>query len=735
MSAYGRRAPIAHRRADDGAVHDLAEHLETTARLAAGFADAWGGGEGAALMGLWHDLGKYAREFQAMIRGADPEAHLEGVPAGPRPRVNHSSAGAQWAVERLGPFGRLLAYGIAGHHAGLPDWLGEGARRGLADRLRDTTHLARVRAAGPPAEILERAAPTAGLPVGADPSLWARMLASALFDADFLDSEAFFDRGKARQRRRPWRPLAGLCQRLDDHMDAAFGAPARTPVNALRAEVLAACRAAAERPQGLFSLTVPTGGAKTLSSLAFALRHARRHHLDRVIYAVPFTSIIEQTAEVFRDALGSDAVLEHHSALGPRAEAETARSRLAAENWDAPVIVTTTVQLFDSLFASRTSRVRKLHNLARSVLVLDEAQALPTTVLRPVTAVIDQLGRHYGVSIVLCTATQPALGAVFRGLAPPTEIAPEPERLFATLERVTVALPAAGRGLDWEEVAVAIDEERQALAIVNTRHDCRALYALLPGHAIHLSTWQCAAHRAQLLARIKRRLAAGEPVRVVSTSLIEAGVDIDFPAVFRALTGLDSLAQAAGRCNREGRLARGRFVVFRPRSSTPSRHVAQAIEAAEAALRGHRGAPFRPAAFADYFRELYWSKGEAALDHYGMATLLGLGGIRREGHPFDLSFRTAAERFRMIDEAQETIVVSYDAEAEAAIARLRREGAGREILRALQRFTVPLRRPAFDRLRAIGALEDVDGTAILVAPELYRDDVGLDQTALPTLIA
>jgi CRISPR-associated endonuclease/helicase Cas3 len=471
--------PIAHRRREDDATHDLSEHLYATAQLAKGFAETWGGGEAARLMGLWHDLGKYSAEFQDMIRGADAEAHLEGVPMGRRRRVDHSTSGAQWAVKRFGLFGRLLAYGIAGHHAGLPDWVGEGASRGMKDRLDDARHLDRALAGGPPSDLLNQPEPKVPLPVGADPGLWTRMVASALFDADFLDAEAFFDRGRAAARA-IWPTLAVLERRLDKHIDENFARVAKTPVNALRAEVLSACRAAAGKSPGLFSLSVPTGGGKTLSSLAFALAHARHHGLRRVVYAIPFTSIIEQMADVFRNALGRDAVLEHHSALGPRPEEETARSRLAAENWDAPVIATTTVQLFESLFASRTSRVRKLHNLARSVIVLDEAQALPAAVLRPVTAVIDQLVRHYGVSIVLCTATQPALGSVFRELSRQYEIAPNPERLFAELDRVTVVLPERDSKLSWESIATEVARERQALAVVNTRRDCRTLHALLP---------------------------------------------------------------------------------------------------------------------------------------------------------------------------------------------------------------------------------------------------------------
>jgi CRISPR-associated endonuclease/helicase Cas3 len=713
--------PIAHRRSD-GATHDLEEHLHAAALLAGRFAEVWGAPETAALAALWHDLGKYAAEFQAMIT-ADPEAHLEGV----RRRINHSSAGALWAMEQFRghAFGRLLAYPIAGDHSGLPDWIGEGGRTGLRDRLADRSHLGRALNGNPPRSILEAPLPRTGIPKDADASLWVRMIASALFDADFLDAEAFFDPTVA-SGRADWPALSALLPKLDTNLAKKTDTAEPTLVNRLRAEVLQACRRAAAHPPGLFSLTVPTGGGKTLSSLAFALEHAQRHGLRRVVYAIPFTSIIEQTARVFREAVGTDAVLEHHSALGPRPEAETARSRLAGENWDAPLIVTTTVQLFESLFANRTSQLRKLHNLAASVLVLDEAQALPSGVLRPVTAVLDQLVRYYSCSVVLCTATQPALGKVFRGFSP-VEIMPDPPSLFRALDRVNITMPQPGEHRSWDAIAAEIADCPQALAIVTTRRDCRTLHAGLPTGTVHLSTWQCAAHRTVLFEEISQRLAAGHELRVVSTSLVEAGVDLDFPVVFRAMTGLDSLAQAAGRCNRNGRLDKGRFVVFRPEGARVWGHIAQTIEASEATLRQHRDRPFDPAAFEAFFDELYWAKGKEALDEYRIDQLLGLDSEpRREGDPLAFQYRTAAERFRMIKDDQETLVVPYAPAARVAIALLRRDGADRHLLRRLQPFIVPVVRSAMSKLRETLAVEEIDGVTVLTREELYRPDVGLD---------
>ncbi|CAA7622830.1 CRISPR-associated helicase Cas3 [Magnetospirillum sp. UT-4] len=650
-----------------------------------------------------------------MIRTVlDEDAHLEEA----RRRVDHSSAGALHAVKALGDTGLALAFVIAGHHAGLPDFQGEDSRKGLKDRLGDADLLLGAAMAAAPADLL--APPPLKRPPERDPSLWIRMLASAVFEADFLDTEAFFDPGRSGARS-GWADMGTLRPRLDQRLSRFAGASG--PVNQVRATVLAAARDAAKGQPGLYALTVPTGGGKTLASLAFALDHVHHHpdRLRRVIYAVPFTSIIEQTAAVFRETLGDDAVLEHHSALDEGSREESNRNRLAAETWDAPVVVTTTVQLFESLFASRTSRLRKLHNIAGSVVVLDEAQALPPDLLLPITAALAELVEGYGVTVVLCTATQPALGAVFKELPRPIEIAPDPPALFAALDRVRVSFPQPGERQSWEAIAAAMTAEDRALAIVNSRADCRTLHGLLPAGAIHLSTWQCAAHRARLLARLKE----GGPARVVSTSLVEAGVDIDFPAVWRAMAGLDAIAQAAGRCNREGLLPdKGRMVVFRPEGGRLHGHLAQAAEAAEAALRKHPEAPFHPEAFITYFNELYWSK--RSLDPHGIGRMLGLG-EKRPGRPwYDIAFRTAADAFRMIDQREEPLVVLFDQRAEAAVEELRRDGPSRATLRALQRYTVPVRPKALAQLRETGAAEDIGTVTVLVRDELYdREGVGL----------
>lgn len=444
------------------------------------------------------------------------------------------------------------------------------------------------------------------------------MLFSCLVDADYLDTEAFFDRaGNGRLRRSGELPsLAALRDRLDAKL---AGFRVDKPVNERRAEILQTVRQHATLPPQIFSLTVPTGGGKTLASMAFALDHAIAHGLRRVIYVIPFTSIVEQTAAVFRDAfgdLGDAAVLEHHSAFADdkttKPEARE-KLKLAMENWDAPVVVTTAVQFFESLFADRPSRCRKLHNIAGSVVIFDEAQTLPLPVLRPCVAALDELARNYRTSVVLCTATQPALKApdLKGGFASVCELAPDPKRLADQLKRVRIRhIGTAGDEL----LAQMIAERPQVLCIVNNRRHARVLFEAIadrPG-ARHLSTLMCAKHRSKVLAEVRQALKEGEPCRLVATSLIEAGVDVDFPTVLRAEAGLDSIAQAAGRCNREGSrpLADSEVLIFASDDQwVPPPELQQFAAAAREILRHHGDDLLAPEAIDGYFRLLYWQKG------------------------------------------------------------------------------------------------------------------------------
>ncbi len=681
--------PLAHLTAE-GHPHLLRDHLDAVARGAARFAEPFGSSAFAHIAGLWHDLGKYALAFQKMIREANGfEAHIEGDATGPR---DHSSAGAIHAYRALGSAGLPVAFAVAGHHAGLANL------HQLRDRLqRKAGCLDLALQGGAPAELL--AAPSLATPDhlrGATMEhlcareMWTRMLFSALCDADFLDTELFYNSGRASLR--GGAPSIGeLGDRLARHLDAIERDAPKTKVNEVRAEVRAACLAAAAEAPGIFSLTVPTGGGKTLASLSFALAHAAKHGLGRAVVAIPFTSIIEQSAAAYRDALGEDgAIVEHHSAFDPTRE--TAKNRVAAENWDAPVIVTTTVQLFESLFANRPSACRKLHRLARSVIILDEAQTLPTGLLAPILDALRTLVRDFGASVVICTATQPALGKA-QGLAcgfdQVREIIPTEMHAFERLQRVRVTWPASQEPTSYEDLSDQLVRERDVLAIVHLRADARALCKALDrrlGHeeTLHLSALLCAEHRSRVLADIKARKARGEPVRLVATQVVEAGVDLDFAIVYRALGGVDALAQAAGRCNREGLLeGLGELRVFCAPTQPPRGVPLTALGVTSGLLRKTPTLDlFSPSTYAAYFRQLY---GARDLDEKKIQEARA-----------KLEFENVSGRFALIeDEWSAPIVVPYESAA-GPIRELERYGPSRSTLRALQRFTVNVSKKSRD---------------------------------------
>lgn len=721
-------------RSDQSDWHPLKEHLESVGQLAGSFAYRFGAQSLGNVAGVLHDLGKYAREFQARLMGQAP-------------RVDHSTAGARVALERFGPVGWPIAYAIAGHHAGLANGRDGESRSSLADRL----------AATQPevvedwkAEILLPPAESIGLPDGfrvvrdrmlLQLSLLTRMTFSALVDADYLDTERYF-RGLEGAGSPRERPAPTLIQ-LRDALDAALGRfAADTPVRRLRGEILAKVRGRADSPQGVFSLTVPTGGAKTLTSLAFALDHAVSHGLDRVIVVIPYTSIVEQTAAAFRTALGplgDDAVLEHHSAFDltqpasgePDRDQAALKLRLAMENWDAPIVVTTAVQFLESLFAAKPSAARKLHRIAGSVAILDEVQTLPLRLLRPTVAALEELARNYRTSLVLCTATQPSLGreqGLADGFEHVVELAPEPARLYEALRRVTVRM---GGALDDEALAERIRKREQVLCIVNNRRHAASLFDACAGEEglFHLSTLMCAIHRRHVLARVRERLAAGEPCRLVSTSLVEAGVDLDFPTVLRAEAGLDAIAQAAGRCNREGRLAveDAEVLVFASTGSdwVPPPDLREFAQVAREVLRTHADDPLGLPAIDAYFRNLYWQRGPSELDRHDLLGLL------RSSRPDSLPFETIERLYRVIESYQQPVIVPYDDRARSLIGAIEHAERAGSLGRALQPYVVQVPPRSLQALIVAGAVRTVaperfgEQFRVLESPGLYRSDVGL----------
>ena len=676
----------------------LGEHLENVAKKAEKCAAKFQSADWAWNAAWLHDLGKAADEFQAYLlrENSLDDSEYDGTGHG---RVNHSSAGAAFAEEILGPIiGVINAYLAAGHHAGLPDFYSsDTGRAALQVRLEEgKENLSRIRSAAE--EIGKQLQMDIKLPSFVKPCnfhFWVRMLFSCLVDADFLDTEEFMNPEEATARGR-YPPLTELKGLFDIHMHKMVSESSATPVNAARQEVLDACKDAAKQEPGLFSLTVPTGGGKTLSGMAFALDHAVRYGKSRIIYVIPYTSIIEQTAKILADIFGIENVVEHHSNLDP--DKETQRSRLAAENWDAPVIVTTNVQFFESLYAAKSSRCRKLHNIINSVVILDEAQLLPPELLDPCVEVMNQLVRHYDVTMVLATATQPALST----LDLPREIIPNPAALYERLKRTEIILPSnINNFTQWEDAAGRLQQHNQVLCVVNTRRDCYDLYKLMPHGTIHLSALMCGEHRSEAIQEIKQRLKVGLTTRLTSTQIVEAGVDMDFPVVYRALAGLDSIAQAGGRCNREGKLnAEGRLGevhVFVPPKPAPRGLLLKGENTTRELFSLPDFNPQNPDEFTRYFN-LFYSK------------VNDTGSRFKEWLQKDIPrvhFRTAGNEFKLIDDqAQQSVFVNFG-DSGKWLDELRRIGPKRQNMRKLQRYSVNLSRRDFEKAKIDGLLEEV----------------------------
>ena len=699
------RKPYLAHIAPDGREQTVEAHLRGTAQLAGGFAAAFGEAARGQFLGYAHDIGKCSDAFQKRLRDG--------------PRVDHATAGGLECA-KVGE--NAMACCVIGHHSGLRDF-----GNPKVDRAGAPTCAGRIKKAlsgGIPAYHWQGTLPDPGKqPPITDPymlSMWTRMLYSCLVDGDYLDTEGFM--AETKPQREGYDPLPVLLDRLKTYVAPWF--PGSTALNRNRCAILSECMGKAALPRGIYSLTVPTGGGKTVASLAFALKHAVTHGLDRVIYVIPYTSIIEQNAAVFREILGDNNVIEHHSGVSYDADDETNKKncfrRLASENWDAPVVVTTAVQFFESLYANRSSKCRKLHNIANSVVIFDEAQMLPTCHLLPCVGAMASLAARFRSTILLCTATQPVLGDLFRRFCPEqpiTELCPRISESFQNFRRVTYH---DGGTLSEEALAEALRSQNQVLCIVNTRKAAQSLYALLPEEGrFHLSTLMYPAHRRGVLDTVRARLKQGLPCRVVSTSLIEAGVDVDFPAVWREMAGLDSIAQAAGRCNREGRRPPETSIVTYFQSENPVPLLQRIpIRAAQEALQ-KQGDPGEPETMTRYFEALRSLIGEN----------MDRDAIIKTCRENLLPFETVAKSFHLINSETRSVYIPIGAGKE--ICRPLLDGrANREDYRWAGQYSVNIYPQHFHALWEAGDIQLLsEDSAVLVNLELYDQQMGLSTKA------
>lgn len=649
--------------------HLLKVHLLSVAEHAREFGSYFKIPGSATLLftsGILHDLGKYKLDFQRGRLGHDPDSGSGNWPK--KHGVDHSSLGALtvYRPHEDNPEGSMLdalARAIAGHHAGLVD---AAAFRGRLEAARSEPNWRSPiqKAVEDFPDLTKHANALSEVTLqlsGTSFDVLTRMLLSCLVDADRTDTEAHLNSARSAVRSRKVQPLEVLDRRFTARMAGLMSDA--TQLNRLRREMYEKVVARASLEPGFFRLTMPTGSGKTLASLSFALKHARHHGLRRVIYGIPYTSIIDQTARVFREFLndeGEENILEHHSAVEPTnssSEELQLWASLLSENWDTPLVVTTTVQIFESLFANKTGRLRKIHNITGSVIVLDEVQTLPTTLLGPILDLLNELVERYHVSVVLCTATQPTFEAIdgfsSTGVAKSRDLLPNSPEYFNALQRVDYTVDIS-TPTPWNSIAEQMLLNPSVLTIVNLRRHARELYDLVRAEdplALHLSTYMYPIHRKEVLDHISQRLNNGDSCRVVSTQMIECGVDVDFPTVFRAIGPLDALVQAAGRCNREGRLVdasgsirRGHVWVFRPEGrNTPRGDYMVKTAAAEELLLGNNNLD-DPGVFEQYYRRVFNDVDTQNLE-------LQIARSKQQ-------FATVAENFKFVDSDTVPVVIT-----------------------------------------------------------------------------
>ncbi|AYB41775.1 CRISPR-associated helicase Cas3' (plasmid) [Brevibacillus laterosporus] len=702
----------------------LRDHSRGVAKRSSKFAKVFGAGKWGYAIGLLHDIGKYSVEFLKRLEG-------RLIP------VDHSTAGAQAIVEHWGLEGKIPAYAIAGHHTGLPNGgtiTGPDTclTRRLKREVKEYRHAFQ--------EIAKPDKPVSlPIEVGFNPgmsySMFIRMLYSCLVDADSLDTEKFCNK-KLSSIRGITLNISTALNRYTQYMRRKFSSP-KTEIERYRNELMQECLMAAEGPQGLYTINMPTGSGKTLSTLGFALKHAQKHGLSRVIYVVPFTSIIEQNATILRNILGKKVVLEHHSSIQrdmalyekeEKIKTLHQKMELAEENWDVPVIVTTNVQFFESLFSNKRSKCRKLHRIANSVVIFDEAQIMNGNFLRPSLYAMEELARNYKVTSLFCTGTQPGIDRFFPPSIPIKEVVHDVPLRHKQFQRTCLHQ----LGLQsLEEVASRIQTHHQVMCIVNTRKEARELYQHLreinkkAPFLFHLSARMCGKHRQKVLKMIRQRLNKNLRCCVISTPLIEAGVDIDFPVVYRELAGLDSIAQAAGRCNRNGGPNLGDVFVFETEQGLPPGWFHLTGSIAKRILQKYKEHGLSLSAMEDYFSELYFYQTSALQDRTDSKNIIGL--LNEDIPGLSFPFKDVDRLFKLIDNQMETVIVPIDEESEEQVKKLKSTSSMKSVLRNLQLYTVQIYQKEFqDYLQAGELIEVRQGVFVLHNhSKWYKKDIGL----------
>lgn len=690
------------------------EHTAGVAERASRFANEFGMASWGKTLGLLHDKGKESNAFQQHIRkdsGYAPETKVAED-------YHHAYIGGIIARNLYGKnFDNFLTNQIISHHTGLHD--SDELDKKLCKEIPQEidTHINKIKLNRPPANI----APN-------DFHHLARMLYSCLVDADFLDTEVFMDKESSALRNNK-ASMSTLLPMLEKYLSDLKKDAKDTEVNRIRNLVQEQCLKMSKTPIGFYSLTVPTGGGKTLSSLLWAMKHAIHNGQKRIIIAIPYTSIIMQTADILRKIFGEENVLEHHSNIAPEAindEIMQEKLKLATENWDYPIIVTTNVQLFESMFSNKPSKCRKLHSIVNSIIILDEVQTLPMDYLEPIVDSLKTYNKLFNTSILFTTASQPVLrGAIegcnpkasFKGIDKVTEVIPESFKLHDKLRRVKLELNNDGK--TYNEVANMLCKYKRVLCIVNTRKDAKELYERLPqeGITLHLSKMMCPAHISETIEHIKKALTdnKNEVIRVVSTQLVEAGVDIDFPVVYRQEAGLDSILQAAGRCNREGKNDISTTYVFSlsKEHNLPKGYIQDANNA-RLNLQAQVDY-FSPEAMASYFKQLYCRRDtfdKKDIKHY-------LYNVK------DLYFATAAKEFQLIEDTGKNVIVCWNNSMEL-VQQLLQEGPSYLLMKKLSKYSVNIHNNDFDTLRNMGVIsEKVEGIYVVEYKEQYDKHIGL----------